>query len=64
MPLVTPVLQLIFYIAVMATTLHVAMVSYHWYAYTHERTIAHIVVGSYALLALASLSTIGFIAFL
>jgi hypothetical protein len=60
----TPFLQLLFYGAVMATTIHVAMIGYHWYAYTHARTLAHIVVLSYALLAFAALATIGFIAFL
>ncbi len=62
--LITNLLKLLFYVATFISTLHLAMIGYHWYSYTSERTLANIVVISYFLIVSAALATIASIAFL
>jgi hypothetical protein len=56
--------RLIFFVATFVVTVHIAMVGYHWYAYTLNRTLAHVVVGSYITLAITSLTILYAISFI
>jgi len=63
-PVTVPLSQLLFFVALGLFSLHISVVSYHWYYYTEHIALAHKIVFSYLAIGLVCLGTFAWVAFI